>query len=99
MSNPAKLYRKTVVERRRLYLDYSCWLEDVEKLVSFQVTIIPYTSDAPLTTSAAYTDAAQKKLAMFVGDGKASTDYTIQMVVTTDSGQVKRDDIGIRVSP
>jgi hypothetical protein len=99
MSNPVKLYRKTVIERRRLYLDYNCWLEDTEKLTDFQVTITPYTSDAPLSVSAAYTDVAQKKLSMFVGSGKANTDYTIQMVVTTDAGQVKRDDIGIRVSP
>lgn len=99
MSNPAKLYRKSVVERRRLYLDYSCWLEETEKLTSFQASISPYTQDAPLSVTAAYTDVAQTKLAMFVGGGKANTDYTVQMVVQTDSGQVKRDDIGIRVSP
>jgi hypothetical protein len=99
MSNPAKIYRKTVIERRRLYIDYSCWLEDTEQLTTFQATVVPYTADAPLTVSAAYTDAAQKKLAMFVGAGQANTDYTIQMVTQTDSGQVKRDDIGIRVTP
>jgi hypothetical protein len=99
MSNPIKVYRKTVVERRRIYLDYSCWLESPEKLVNFQVTITPYTSGTPLTVSAAYTDALQTKLAMFVGGGAGNTDYAIEMVVTTDSGQVKRDDIGFRVSP
>lgn len=99
MSNPVKLYRKSVVERRRLFLDYSCWLEESEKLTSFQVVIHPYTDDAPLSVTAGYTDLDQKKLAMFVGGGKGNTDYTIQMVVSTDVGQVKRDDIGFRVSP
>jgi hypothetical protein len=99
MSNPVKLYRKSVVERRRLYLDYSCWLEENESLVSFQATTVPFTEGTPLSVSAAYTDVDQKKLAMFIGGGKANTDYTIQMVVTTNVGQVKRDDIGMRVAP
>ena len=28
MSSPIKTYRKSTIERRRLYLDYSCWLEE-----------------------------------------------------------------------
>ena len=99
MSNPAKLYRKTVIERRRLYLDYTCWLEESEELAAFQVTILPYTDEAPLSVSAAYVDDDHKKLSMFVGGGKANIEYTIQMVVQTDAGQIKRDDIGIRVTP
>lgn len=98
MSSVIKTYRKTAVERRRIYLDYSCWLEDTEKLTDFQVTITPYTADGPLSVTAAYTDTTQKKLAMFVGGGLGTTDYSVSMVVTTDSGQVKRDDIGFRVS-
>jgi hypothetical protein len=99
MSSTLKMYRKSVVERRRLYLDYSCWLEETEVLTDFQVTIYPYTEDAPLSVTAAYTDVTNKKLAMFVGAGKGNIDYTIQMVVSTDAGQVKRDDIGLRVTP
>jgi hypothetical protein len=99
MSRPIKIFSKTVVERRRLYLDYSCWLEDAERLTGFQVTISPYTEDAALSVTAGYTDATNKKLAMFVGGGQGNTDYTLQMVVTTDAGQVKRDDIGVRVLP
>ena len=94
---PIKNYRKTVIERRRLYLDYSCWLEEVEKLTGFQVTVTPYTVDAPITVDTAYTDATNKKLAMFVGGGVVNTNYVLAMVVTTDAGQVKRDDIGVRV--
>lgn len=99
MSTPIKMYRKAAVERRRLYLDYGCWLEETEKLTDFQVTITPYSEATPLNVTAGYTDVSQKKLSMFVSGGKGNTDYTIEMVVSTDAGQVKRDDIGFRVTP
>ena len=50
-----------------------------------------------MTTS--YPDAEHRKLMMFVGGGQGNTNYTLSMVVTTDSGQVKQDDIGLRVLP
>jgi hypothetical protein len=99
MSQPIKIFRKTVVERRRLYIDYSCWLEENEVLTDFQVTISPYVTTSPLVITNAYADATFKKMAMFIAGGQANTDYTIQMVVRTDEGQVKRDDIGMRVMP
>jgi hypothetical protein len=99
MSGTLKVYRKTVIERRRLYFDYSCWLEDAEELTNFQITVSPYTEGAPLTATGGYTDATNKKIALFVGAGLANTSYVLQMVVTTDAGQVKRDDIGVMVTP
>jgi hypothetical protein len=96
---PIKSYRKAAIERRRLYLDYSCWLEEPETLTDFQVTVIPYTEAAPIVVTNGYTDDAHKKLTMFVAGGLANTNYTLQMVVRTDAGQVKRDDIGIAVTP
>lgn len=99
MSDLVKTYRKSTVERKRLYLGYQCWLATDEKLTDFQVSVDPYTADAPVTVSTSYTDATNKKLMMFVGGGVGNTNYTLSMVVTTDAGQVKRDDIGIRVTP
>jgi hypothetical protein len=96
---PVKSYRKAAVERRRLYLDYSCWLEDPETLTDFQVTVYPYTEEAPIVVTNGYTDDTHKKLTMFVSGGKGNVTYTLQMVVRTDAGQVKRDDIGIVVLP
>lgn len=96
---PIKTYSKASVERRRLYLDYSCWLEDIEKLTDTQVTISPYTSASPLTVTSAYSDATNKKLVMFISAGVANNNYTVSVVVRTDAGQVKKDDIGIRVTP
>lgn len=99
MTDLIKTYRKTVVERRRLYLGYQCWLATDEKLTDFQVTVTPYTAAAPITVSTSYVDATNKRLMMFVGGGTGNTDYVLSMVVNTDAGQVKRDDIGLRVSP
>ena len=94
-----KTFRKTAIERRRLYLNYSCWLEEPETLTDFQVTVFPSTPDAPLVMSLAYTDPTNKKLTMFAGGGAGNTNYTLQMVVRTSDGQTKRDDIGLRVNP
>lgn len=92
-----KTFSKSAVERRRLYLDYSCWLEESEKLTDMQVTTTPLTPDAPISINIAYTDVAQKKLLMYVGGGVANTDYRLSIVVQTDAAQIKRDDIGLRV--
>lgn len=95
---PIKTYQKAPVERRRLYLDYSCWLEEAEKLTDTQVTITPFTEEEPIVVTTGYTDATQKKLAMFVSGGKANTSYVLSVVVRTDAVQIKRDDIGVRVT-
>lgn len=92
-----KTFQKTEVERRRLYLDYDCWLEADEELTSFQTTVYPYTEEDPLSLDVAYPDVEHRKIVMFASGGVAGTDYTVEMVVQTDAGQVKRDDIGIRV--
>ena len=36
-----KTFMKSAPERRRMYVDYTCWLEDTEKLTDLQVTISP----------------------------------------------------------
>lgn len=99
MSDVIKTFRKASVERKRLYLDYTCWLEDAETLSNFQVSVSPYTADAPISVSTSYPDAAHKKLMMYAAGGQANTNYVVQMVVRTDAGQIKRDDIGLRVTP
>jgi len=99
MSNVVKTFRKAVIERRRLYIDYSCWLEESEKLVDLQVTVTPLTEDAPIAITSGYPDATNKKLVIFASGGQAHVDYTLSMIVRTDGGQVKKDDIGLKVTP
>jgi hypothetical protein len=96
---PIKSFRKAAVEKRRLYLDYSCWLAETEHLANAQITVFPYTEDTPVTVSSGYTDATNKKIVMYVGGGLGNTRYILQTVVKTSQGQVKRDDIGLVVTP
>lgn len=91
-------YRKASVERRRLRLDYSKWLEDAETLTDFQVTVNPVEVTSPIVLNVAYTDVTHKQLAMFASGGVPNTSYTLQLVVRTNEGQVKRDDIGLKVT-
>jgi len=95
---PMKTYWKTSLERRRLYLDYHCWLEENETLTDFQVTVSPYTETAPIVVATSYPDAEHKRLMMFVSGGIVNTSYILQMVVRTDAGQVKQDNIGVKVT-
>lgn len=93
-----KTYRKAAVERRRLRLDYARWLEDLETLTDFQVTVLPYSTLAPVIVNVGYPDIAHKQLVMFAAGGVANVTYTLQLVVRTNDGQVKRDDIGLMVT-
>jgi hypothetical protein len=99
MSTIVKTFRKAAVERRQLIVDYSCWLQEQEQLVGFQTIIEPLTEASPLTVSITYSDAGNTKLAMFVAGGVGNNGYIIQLLVNTDLGQLKRDDIGVRVTP
>jgi len=99
MSTVVKTFRKAAVERRRLYLDYSCWLEESEKLIDLQVIVTPNTPEAPVAITSGYTDAEQKKLVIYASGGVPHTEYVMSMTVRTDEGQIKKDDIGLRVTP
>ena len=98
MASIVKVFWKKPVERRRLYLDYSCWLAADEVLNDFQVTVQPYTDAAPIVVTSGYPDAEHKRLMIFIAGGVATTNYTLAMVVRTDQGQTKQDNIGIRVA-
>jgi hypothetical protein len=99
MSGPLKMLSKTAVERRRVYLDYSCWLEESEKLSDFQISVSPYTETAPISVDTTYPDPDLKRLMMYVSGGLANTSYKLSAVIRTDAGQVKQDDFGLRIYP
>jgi|KBSMisStaDraftv2_1062788.scaffolds.fasta_scaffold913078_2 hypothetical protein len=99
MSGVVRIFSKAAAERRRLYLDYSCWLEPDEELSDFQVSVSPYTSEAPVVMTVGYPDAEHKKLMCYAAGGLKNTSYLLRMVVRTDAGQVKQDDFGLRVTP
>ena len=99
MSAPLRVLRKAVIERRRLYLDYSCWLEEAEELTDFQSEVAPYSVEAPVVVDTVYADATNKKLMVYVSGGVANVAYVLAMLVQTSAGQVKRDELGLRVTP
>ena len=98
MTSPLKVYRKTEIERRRLYVDYSCWLAEAETLTDFQVETFPYSEARPITVDTSYPDPSNTKLMLFISGGVANTDYTLSLVVRTSGTQVKQDNIGVRVT-
>jgi hypothetical protein len=99
MSGVVRIFSKAVVERKRLYLDYSCWLEPDEELSDFQITVTPYTEGSPVVMTVGYPDDLHKKLMCFAAGGQKNTSYLLRMVVRTDAGQIKQDDFGLRVTP
>jgi len=99
MSGVVRIFSKAAAERRRLYLDYSCWLEEDEALTDFQVTVTPYTEETPVVMTVAYPDTEHKRLMVFAAGGLKNTSYLLRMLVRTDAGQVKQDDFGLRVTP
>lgn len=98
MAGLVKTYSKSAIERRRFYIDYSCWLEATEQLTEFTVVVTPATAERPLTTYGAYSDGTNKKLTMFIGGGKPGTTYAIAMITKTNQGQTKQDNIGMKVT-
>ena len=99
MSGPLKMLSKTAVERRRVYLDYSCWLDTAETLSDFQISVSPYTEAAPISVDTTYPNDDLTKLMMYISGGLGGTNYTLSAVIRTSAGQVKRDDFGLRVYP
>lgn len=93
-----KTFRKAVVDRRRLHLDYSRWLEDSETLTVLTPTITPVTVP-PLAIDEQYFDTPAKQAVIFATGGLLNTTYNIELVATTSEGQIKRDDIALKVKP
>lgn len=93
-----KTFKKRVADRRRLHLDYSRWLEDDEELTSFAWVITPVTVP-PLVIDEWFFSPTHKEIVIYGADGLANTTYVITLTVTTDEGQTKLDDIGLKVKP
>lgn len=90
-------YDKYAIERRLFFIDYTCWLEEGERLTNFYVVSSPLTADAPLTTNGAYSDGTSTKIKFYIGGGRAGVNYRVSLITETSEGQTKRDDIGVRI--
>jgi hypothetical protein len=92
-----KAFNKSPVERKKYTLNYICWLETTETVAGFTITVTPVTDDAPLVVSGAFVDPTFKRVTTYLGGGKAGTLYTVRFVATTSLGQIKADDLQLKV--
>ena len=95
-----KTFEKTAIEKRRVTIDYSCWLGSGESLSNFGVVVQPYTDTAPLGAFAAYANidnVANTGLTLYLVGGLRGQTYRVALVVDTNQGQTKQDDIAMRV--
>jgi hypothetical protein len=92
-----KSITKAQIERKNYTLDYSCWLGTNETLYDFVIVISPATVP-PLVANGAYASVDLLKLTTFLQGGLANTNYLISFIATTSIGQVKRDDLQMRVT-
>jgi hypothetical protein len=89
-------FQKRAIEKKRYTLDYSCWLDEGELLADFAIVVTPATVPA-LVASGAYSDPTSTKITTYVGGGMVGVFYQVTFVATTSQGQVKRDDLQMRV--
>lgn len=91
-------FSQQAVERKRYTLDYSCWMDEGEELADFTILVTPSTAPNPLIADGAYVDPAYKMVTAFLSGGSVGVSYIVRFVATTSIGQIKSDDLSIRVT-
>jgi hypothetical protein len=91
-------FSQQAVERKRYTLDYSCWMDTGEELVDFTVLVTPGTLPNPLVADGAYVDPAYQMVTAFISGGAPGVSYIVRFIATTSTGQIKSDDLSIRVT-
>jgi hypothetical protein len=92
-----KGFSKQAVERKRYTLDYACWMEEGELLSDYTILVTPDTAPNPLIAEGAYVDPTYKLISTFLSGGAAGVVYTVRFIANTSAGQIKSDDIQLRV--
>ena len=89
-------FGKTSLEKKRYTLDYACWLDEGESLADFAIVVSPST-DPALVASGAYGNAENNRITVYLSHGKPGGLYTVSFIATTTQGQIKQDDLQMRV--
>lgn len=84
---------KAPVERKRYQIDYSDWLDTGELVQSIVFTVSPSTGTQPLVVDAYLIGTPATSVAFFANLGDDGVTYTVNVVMTTDGGQTKEDQI------
>lgn len=93
-----KGFTKRSIERKRYTLEYDCWLSEGEVLADFTIAITPTSVSNPLVADGAYSNPEHTGISTYLSGGNAGVAYTVTFIATTSMGQIKSDDIQIRVT-
>lgn len=87
------IFTKTPVERKRYSLDYSDWLDTGETITERMFSVSPIANSSSLTIDASLISGDGKSLSFFVSLGEDDVTYTVDVQITTSTGQVKEDQV------
>lgn len=83
-------FKKTPQERKRYTISYSDWL-DTGELVDSVVYAIDNTTTPPLLVEGSAVAVDGLGVLFFVSGGLDSEQYQLNVLMTTDAGQIKED--------
>lgn len=88
---------KSPVERKRYQIDYSDWLDTGELVQSIVFTVSIVSGTEPpgptLNIDSYLIGTPATSVAFFAADGFDEVNYSVDVVMTTDGGQIKEDQI------
>ncbi len=96
MTVTAGAFQQSEEETKRYTLDYSPWLDTAELLKRVDFTVTPETQP-PLEVVTSAILAGNTEIVFFVAGGVDRVTYTLEVIATTNGGQVKEDTLTIRV--
>lgn len=85
-------FNKTPVERKRYTLDYTDWLDTGETVSSIVFSVTPVEVGG-LEVDAYAIDGSGLTVGFYVNAGLAGSTYTVDVQMTTSSGQIKEDQV------
>lgn len=83
---------KSPLERKRYTINYTDWLDTGERVQSITFTVTPATGSA-LDIDAHTIAVDGLSVVFFANLGELGEVYTVEVLMTTDGGQVKEDEI------
>ena len=83
-------YKKTPMERKRYTISYADWL-DAGEVVSSVLYGIDNVTDPPLAIDGSFLETDGLGVSFFVAGGITDEQYQLNILMTTNSGQVKED--------
>lgn len=97
MSVRSSTFNKYEAERLRYTVNYSRWVGEGEILDDWIAEISPATFPAPLVADGAFTSVDNLSATIYLSGGTPDTIYTVSFIAETTQGQIKRDDILLKV--